>query len=656
MQPFKTTAKSVFNCYVCCSLWLSLLAGVQCGSSASSSNRPGPLKFLFVPLLGNSPAIDMMGVAAELRSRGHAVAVVAVPAALPFMRQAVARYSDDATAELVEYIAADLGMPAREAAPEQMKGAQRTSKPYQQRFTVPQSRLRFLTVGLQLLLTIQDNAAGPCSKVLADPALLQRLRSFAPHAVLALGLPVASGAASDSCGCLLSHALGAPLIDLMGVVWTGPSSTPQFGSGVTVADLQTASGYLHNLATWAVLQLRPLLAALRTDPWLSARQQLGLPGVSTSCPLANAVAWLKGVRRFEKCEGVLDVVLASWVLEHPRGLQPNQVLVGPGTPRPAQPISSPPDVAAFIASAQPLSANDNANINKNKATGSSGGLIFVAFGTSLAFISWLSREDFVQLALGFGALAPARVLWNLQEAGLPHGLKLADLPLADNTKVVDWVDYNDVLGHPATLLLVSHCGLHSIYEAAFHGVPVVGLPFMFEQADNCMKLAARGAAVLSQQAPAFRCYNDSGASSSSYSSQHLVQLIKQVLHTPGYAAAARRLSGALQAYAAARHPYKRAADEMELALHSRHAQQLQALSSDMEAGRPQQHSGKQAVLDPTTDRQETHQPQQDYQHQPADMLEPRLVEGEQGSGTQQPLEDSAGRTGSADGGRDQQEL
>ncbi|WIA14570.1 hypothetical protein OEZ85_003087 [Tetradesmus obliquus] len=454
MQPFKTTAKSVFNCYVCCLLWLSLLAGVQCGSSASSSNRPGPLKFLFVPLLGNSPAIDMMGVAAELRSRGHAVAVVAVPAALPFMRQAVARYSDGATAELAEYIAADLGMPAREAAPEQMKGAQRTSKPYQQRFTVPQSRLRFLTVGLQLLLTIQDNAAGPCSKVLADPALLQRLRSFAPHAVLALGLPVASGAASDSCGCLLSHALGAPLIDLMGVVWTGPSSTPQFGSGVTVADLQTASGYLHNLATWAVLQLRPLLAALRTDPWLSARQQLGLPGVSTSCPLANAVAWLKGVRRFEKCEGVLDVVLASWVLEHPRGLQPNQVL----------------------------------------------------------------------------------------EAGLPHGLKLADLPLADNTKVVDWVDYNDVLGHPATRLLVSHCGLHSIYEAAFHGVPVVGLPFMFEQADNCMKLAARGAAVLSQQAPAFRCYNDSGASSSSYSSQHLVQLIKQALHTPGYAAAARRLS------------------------------------------------------------------------------------------------------------------
>lgn len=39
----------------------------------------------------------------------------------------------------------------------------------------------------------------------------------------------------------------------------------------------------------------------------------------------------------------------------------------------------------------------------------------------------------------------------------------------------------DVLGHPNARVFVSHCGLHSVYEAAFHGVPVVGVPFMFEQ-------------------------------------------------------------------------------------------------------------------------------------------------------------------------------
>ncbi|KAF6256126.1 hypothetical protein COO60DRAFT_143999 [Scenedesmus sp. NREL 46B-D3] len=271
-----------------------------------------------------------------------------------------------------------------------------------------------------------------------------------------------------------------------------------------------------------------------------------------------------------------------------------QVLVGPGTPRAAQPITHPPDVASFMSLAYPKTDNSNDSDNPN-----SGGLILVAFGTSIAFTSWLSKEDFEQLALGFGALAPARVLWNLQEAGLPHGLRLADLPLAENTKVVDWVDYNDVLGHPATLLLVSHCGLHSVYEAAFHGVPVVGAPFMFEQAENCAKLAARGAAVMLQQAPAFRRYSESGVSSSSYTSQRVTQAIARVIRDRSYANAARRMSGALQAYAAARHPYKRAADEAELALRLLHAQQLQSGGGTCSSGSYSRSQGSNPNSKPT---------------------------------------------------------
>jgi hypothetical protein len=34
-----------------------------------------------------------------------------VPDALPFLRQAAARYSDEATADAIEYIAVSLGMP-----------------------------------------------------------------------------------------------------------------------------------------------------------------------------------------------------------------------------------------------------------------------------------------------------------------------------------------------------------------------------------------------------------------------------------------------------------------------------------------------------------------------------------------------------------------
>lgn len=64
---------------------------------------------------------------------------------------------------------------------------------------------------------------------------------------------------------------------------------------------------------------------------------------------------------------------------------------------------------------------------------------------------------------------------------LPPTVDVDRLPLGSNTLLVPQVDYNDVLGHPNARVFVSHCGLHSVYEAAYHGVPVVGVPFMFEQ-------------------------------------------------------------------------------------------------------------------------------------------------------------------------------
>jgi hypothetical protein len=43
----------------------------------------------------------------------------------------------------------------------------------------------------------------------------------------------------------------------------------------------------------------------------------------------------------------------------------------------------------------------------------------------------------------------------------------------------------DVLGHPNTNAFVSHSGLHSVYEAAFQGVPLVSIGFHFESVSAC---------------------------------------------------------------------------------------------------------------------------------------------------------------------------
>lgn len=98
-----------------------------------------------------------------------------------------------------------------------------------------------------------------------------------------------------------------------------------------------------------------------------------------------------------------------------------QKLVGPGTPRPPHTIQ-PAEVAKFVG-------------------GASHGLVLVAFGSTIQTVV-MSRNDIVQLAWGFAALAPTRVLWAMSEQGLPDGMRKSDLHLADNTMMTPWVDYN----------------------------------------------------------------------------------------------------------------------------------------------------------------------------------------------------------------------
>jgi hypothetical protein len=80
------------------------------------------------------------------------------------------------------------------------------------------------------------------------PPLSQRLRELKPDALLVLGLPLSGTGISDSCGCVLSHALGAPLLDM----YYGPSQLP---IAVPQARGQMRSTALHCCSTHAVMPL-----------------------------------------------------------------------------------------------------------------------------------------------------------------------------------------------------------------------------------------------------------------------------------------------------------------------------------------------------------------------------------------------------------------
>ena len=64
------------------------------------------------------------------------------------------------------------------------------------------------------------------------------------------------------------------------------------------------------------------------------------------------------------------------------------------------------------------------------------------------------------------------------------GTEGKSLRLGDNVKVSSWLPQNDILGHPKTRLFIGHAGMNGMLEAAYHGVPMICVPFFADQFDN----------------------------------------------------------------------------------------------------------------------------------------------------------------------------
>ncbi|XP_027643533.2 UDP-glucuronosyltransferase 2A1 isoform X2 [Falco peregrinus] len=67
--------------------------------------------------------------------------------------------------------------------------------------------------------------------------------------------------------------------------------------------------------------------------------------------------------------------------------------------------------------------------------------------------------------------------------------------LGSNTRIYDWIPQNDLLGHPLTKAFITHGGTNGIYEAIYHGIPMIGIPMFADQHDNIAHMRAKGAAT-----------------------------------------------------------------------------------------------------------------------------------------------------------------
>lgn len=208
-------------------------------------------------------------------------------------------------------------------------------------------------------------------------------------------------------------------------------------------------------------------------------------------------------RSFEEAIANVELllILADFALEYPQPLLPGQIMIGPLNVKDAQPL--PSDLEEFISK-----SGDN-------------GFIICSFGSMVA--SSLQREKVDMLAAAFGKLKQ-RVVWRIK------GYIPSDL--SSNVKAMDWLPQNDLLAHKDIKAFVSHVGHNSLYESAYHGVPLVAFPLGGDQDSNAKKAEHLGIGLIVDH--------------KSNNAAKLFETIEKVINESRFKAKAKHISGLLR--------------------------------------------------------------------------------------------------------------
>ncbi|XP_030843266.1 UDP-glucuronosyltransferase 2C1 [Strongylocentrotus purpuratus] len=151
------------------------------------------------------------------------------------------------------------------------------------------------------------------------------------------------------------------------------------------------------------------------------------------------------------------------------------------------------------------------------------GIVVFTLSTYFASVT-TSRPHLLKMFIDALAKLPQKVIIQLKV--MPQ----YDLP--PNIKALPWLPQNDLLGHPKTRLFMYHGGNNGFYEAVYHGVPIVVVPFIADQFDTAVKVTSHGMGL----------QLDKRTLSADYIHKH----VAEVLGDEKYSLAAKRLSTILR--------------------------------------------------------------------------------------------------------------
>nr|XP_003222439.1 PREDICTED: UDP-glucuronosyltransferase 2A2 isoform X1 [Anolis carolinensis] len=320
-----------------------------------------------------------------------------------------------------------------------------------------------------------------CDRVVLNQTLMERLES--------VGFDILIADPLLPCGELVAEKLHLPFVYtfrfsvgntmecVCGVIPAPPSFVPASLGGLT--DRMSFMQRTRNMLFYALHDI--LFHQVLWKDWSKYYSDvLGRP--TTLCEtMGKAEIWL---------------IRTYWDFEFPRPLLPNFEFVGGLHCQPAKPL--PKEMEEFV-----------------QSSGEHGIVVF-SLGSMLKNLTD-EKSNLVALAL---SQLPQKVIWRYK-GKRPE-------TLGANTRLYDWIPQNDLLGHPKTKAFITHGGTNGIYEAIYHGIPMVGIPMFADQPDNIAHMRAKGMAV------ELNMYT--------MTAQDLLDAVNTVIHNTTYKENAVRLS------------------------------------------------------------------------------------------------------------------
>ena len=151
---------------------------------------------------------------------------------------------------------------------------------------------------------------------------------------------------------------------------------------------------------------------------------------------------------------------------------------------------------------------------ENIMTKGTKGVVLVSFGTAV-WTPGFCRSKRKEMLDAFAAFPEYHFLMKISN---DDNETVASAEGISNIEFVKWMPQTDILAHPNLKAFVSHGGFNSVLETALRGVPVVVLPFFFDQFRNGRMMEHREMGIL--------------ISKTNYGEKSLKNALRQVLYNP----------------------------------------------------------------------------------------------------------------------------